>query len=106
MLYEQNIVHAFKGLVPVTYTIILDTVCYMNDLVHAFRDAGLGAVTDTIIFDTVCYINESHSINRENLRWLRCLVHGGASRRHEPDQHIQHQVSRPNISASELSVNI
>ena len=30
----------------------------MFGLVHAFRDASLGAATGTIIFDTVCYVDK------------------------------------------------
>ena len=55
----NDLVHAFRdaGLGAVTDTILFDIMCYMDEVVHAFRDAGLGAVTDAIIFDTMCYMN-------------------------------------------------
>ena len=56
----NELVHAFRnaGLVAVTDTIVFDIVRYMYDLVHAFRSAGLGGVAHTIMFDTVSYMND------------------------------------------------
>ena len=45
-----------------------EEVFYMDDLIHAFRDAGLGAVADTIIFDIVCSINDlAHAFRNAGL---------------------------------------
>ena len=66
----NGLVHAVRdaGLGAATEVIIFVIVCSMNDLVHPFGAAGLGAVTAAIIFDIACYAKGSvHAVRDAGL---------------------------------------